>query len=133
MNTTPPATLDGQPVIVTKVATTTNQDHEIGDSWPTGSKGNCLCVTTQAPFPKSLAIGAVHGGSENFFQFAVDPNFDDETSIKWQGGLSIDNLPDREVNVLIRNCDPGHHGGTFPPAHPPKSNTLTKVRAYRPT
>lgn len=134
MNLTPPATIDDQPVL-TFAFQSGPSPHHIGDSWPKGSKGNCLCiqpVATNGVFPNEVDFTAAQGGVGNTWCVAVVTDFDQP--IVWTPG-AVAHLPGSDCRVLGRNCDltGGQHPVHFPPKHPPTRDTDTSVKVYRNT
>jgi hypothetical protein len=129
-NPNPPATLDGQSVKVVSVSTTP-QKRELGDSWPKGSAGVCFALQMTEPAPNQVSVLATAGGSENFWGYAVVTDFD--ATITWHAGPVCNSAPPVGAYVLFRNMDIHPNSVTFPPKHPPTSNTDTSCKAYHAT
>ena len=131
-NLNPPATLDGQAVkVIDRSTQPQRMDH--GSSWPTGSKGVCFAFKMTDPPPNQMGVFATAGGSENFWGYAVNPDFDAPESIVWHSGANCNNCPAVGQFVLARNMDVHGKSPTFPPKHVPTSNTETSSKAYHAT
>jgi hypothetical protein len=147
MNPLPPAILDGQKVILSAVSINP-QKWSLGDSWPTGTLGNCFAVQMLTPintdtplgppnesqnnvYPNQAGVLATNGGTENGWAHAIVTDFD--APIQWLNGAYCNGpIPDRAY-VLYRNADQKPKGPVFPPAHPPKQNTQTSIKVYHAT